>query len=306
MSATQVQNGKAFEWAVACELAKSTGGQIQLNAEARNAENDFNTAKSSLKTAQKSAAEKAIAHILQLEKLSKGSSSSFEVIIQPDSAGKVGDVRDVILSWKDHNLGISCKNNHRAFKHSRLSADIDFVQKWGLSEKGASKKYWNSVIPIFERLKDVRLTSDKKALWRELPNKSSEIYEPILSAFEQEIHDLMGDPDSNQQDVAAAFIDYVIGNTDFYKVIAEKGQVEIIGFNFHGSLRVSKSKYPTKIHSIERHLDNAGTSILRFQEGHTFSFRIHNASSRIEPSLKFDIQALSLPSNQIYSNHILY
>ncbi|WP_374110347.1 HaeIII family restriction endonuclease [uncultured Streptococcus sp.] len=30
--------------------------------------------------------------------------------------------------------------------------------------------------------------------------------------------------------------------------------------------------------------------------GWTISFRIHNASSRIEPSLKFDIQLIGFPS----------
>ena len=32
-------------------------------------------------------------------------------------------------------------------------------------------------------------------------------------------------------------------------------------------------------------------------EGWTISMRIHNASSRIEPSLKFDVQLVSLPSS---------
>uniref|UniRef100_UPI003007F3A2 HaeIII family restriction endonuclease n=1 Tax=Acinetobacter haemolyticus TaxID=29430 RepID=UPI003007F3A2 len=52
--------------------------------------------------------------------------------IVADKAGESGDVRDVLALRSSQNweIGISAKNNHRAVKHSRLSNDIDFGQKW--------------------------------------------------------------------------------------------------------------------------------------------------------------------------------
>jgi len=43
------------------------------------------------------------------------------------------------------------------------------------------------------------------------------------------------------------------------------------------------------------------TLIVQFDEDWEMSFRIHNASSRIEPSLKFDIQLLTMP-HSLFTN----
>jgi len=45
---------------------------------------------------------------------------------------------------------------------------------------------------------------------------------------------------------------------------------------------------------------------VRFNRGFTFNFRIHSASSRVEPSLKFAVSAISLPPSEIYTNHITF
>ena len=45
--------------------------------------------------------------------------------------GKYGDVRDIILFTKNNEeIGFSIKNRHKAVKHSRLSANIDFGKEW--------------------------------------------------------------------------------------------------------------------------------------------------------------------------------
>ena len=226
--------------------------------------------------------------------------------ISQDFLGQSGDVRDVIIKGESKTIGFSCKNNHRAFKHSRLSGSIDFVRQWGISRSGASPIYWNAVKPIFAKLSDIRLNSAGTARWANLPNKIDDFYSPILSAFEDELNFQLEGGVEIQKRVSRALIDYVVGNQDFYKIIVKRNEVEVIGFNFHGDLNVPKSKYPTEIQSIERSPGHRNTTIIRFLEGHTFSLRIHSASSEIESSLKFDIQALALPSHQIYSNHILF
>ena len=55
----------------------------------------------------------------------------------PDSAGTKGDVRDIdfeIFKDKNHKnlitgIGISCKNNHEAVKHPRITEDPDFAKR---------------------------------------------------------------------------------------------------------------------------------------------------------------------------------
>ncbi len=66
-----------------------------------------------------------------------------------DYQGQLGDVRDILVirvvqKWE---IGVSAKNNHRAVKHSRLSNDIDFGEKW-LGQQ-CSDTYFSEVSPIF-------------------------------------------------------------------------------------------------------------------------------------------------------------
>lgn len=212
-------------------------------------------------------------------------------------------MRDVsLLSAKSVIFGISCKSNHAAFKHSRLSATIDWVKAWGLDPGGSSENYWKVVRPVFEDLKEIQAASEKTALWAKLPNKSFDYYEPVLASFTNELEYLNNGPQASQ--VSSSLARYVIGNEDFYKVIVRPTEVKIMAFNFNGSLAVRKSKLPSTVLAIDR-LEGGRHSInVRFDRGYTLNFRIHNASSRVEPSLKFDIQAKSLPSEEIYQHHI--
>ena len=301
----QTQNGKSFEFAVATALCEISGGTLIRDAALLETERNFNLSSIQLRTRQLEAAKAGIRHLTQIHELDFQDPSEVMIKVSGDLAGQDGDVRDLIIYDQIRSIGISCKNNHRAFKHSRLSAKIDFVKKWNLNAGGASNNYWNLVLPIFENLKNMKMDSGGEAKWNQLVNKQQVIYSPILSAFEQEILRLSSEQNLGDVDLAKNFIDYVVGNQDFYKFILTKSKIEIIGFNFHNTLRITRSRYPSNIHSIERDVNHPSTSILRFQEGHTFSFRIHNASTRIEPSLKFDIQALSLPSQHIYTHSIL-
>lgn len=99
-------------------------------------------------------------------------------------------------------------------------------------------------------------------------------------------------------------VSYLIGNNDFCKVTASTGQVEIQAFNFKGALAVPKSKYPARIVGIDNLNGGQYSKTIRFSEGYTINFRIHSASSRIEPSLKFDVRAIGFPSRAIYTHHV--
>ena len=302
--ALQTQNGKSFEYAVALALQEVTNGKLIVNPSLKEAESNFSSTSVDLQNRQMSASRKGVLHLREIGEIEFADAKSTEIRLSTDASGQKGDVRDVVISDHSKSVGISCKNNHRAFKHSRLSASIDFVKKWNLDPEGASREYWSAVLPIFQNLRTIKNSSDGKATWNGLDHKQENVYSPILSAFENEIKRLLAEYSGNELGITKNFIDYVVGKQDFFKFIVTPENIEIIGFNFHKTLHVLNSKYPTRIHSIERDPAHPTTSILRFQEGHTFSFRIHNASSKIEPSLKFDIQALSLPQHQVYSHHI--
>lgn len=95
----------------------------------------------------------------------------------------------------------------------------------------------------------------------------------------------------------------MIGRYDFYKIINRKDHVKIQGFNITGTLNVPILTFPDKILDCKNKNGSQYSKTIWFNEGWTFNFRIHNASSRIEPSLKFDINATGLPA-KLYQHHI--
>jgi len=87
-----------------------------------------------------------------------------------------------------------------------------------------------------------------------------------------------------------------------------------VGYNLHETLnmpsnsinpqnKISKLKFPTKIINVEREGNNK--TIITFDKGWQISFRIHNASSKVEPSLKFDVRLEGVPPT-LYSHNELW
>ena len=56
-----------------------------------------------------------------------------------------------------------------------------------------------------------------------------------------------------------------------------------------------KIKFPTRIIELEFKEDSNNTLMMILDEGWQISFRIHNASSKLEKSLKFDINLIGNP-----------
>ncbi|MCZ2157930.1 HaeIII family restriction endonuclease [Bartonella sp. 220] len=68
------------------------------------------------------------------------------IILQEDSVGIKGDVRDIILEIPENLVGISAKHNHSAIKHPRLSNKIDFGKEW--TGYPCNSLYFNEIKPI--------------------------------------------------------------------------------------------------------------------------------------------------------------
>lgn len=228
--------------------------------------------------------------------------------INKDSDAEGGDVRDIVIERKSirWDVGLSMKHNHFAAKHSRLSSTIDFGAKWyGVP---CADSYWNVVKPIFEQLCKYKKSS---LAWHDMIDKEDNVYKPIVSAFIDELNRAY----KSNPAITKNLISYLLGIRDFYKVVAiDKKQVtEFQSFNLRGELNkagknlkatlfIPKADLPTEIISLRFKPYSKSTAELYLNNGWSLSFRIHNASTIVEPSLKFDIQFLGVPANIITVN----
>lgn len=100
----------------------------------------------------------------------------------------------------------------------------------------------------------------------------------------------------------------MIGFEDYYKVLSmdKKEKTYIQVFNFNNTLGIGTDNIPTptKLVGIEFKDNNNTTLLMKLNNNWGFSFRIHNGSGRVEPSLKFDINLIETPKNfiEIISN----
>ncbi len=305
----QMTMGKAFEYALLSQfeekLKDKTNVEVIKNSSYDIAKGCFENTTKMEQSDYLLSSSFAVNFLMDIEpRLSNdvAKEDTLQLEILSDHQGKSGDVRDVLAirllqKWE---IGVSAKNNHKAVKHSRLSAKIDFGEKW-LGTK-VSKEYFDIVTPIFKNLEKQRKESNATKKWSELGDYHSSVYVPILNAFIKELKELY----EKNNDVASNLVSYLIGNKDFYKVIKSKNSVEIQAYNIHGTLnlpfkkiepkyKTPKVPLPTKIISIEFKENNKTTVIVTMDNDWILSFRIHNASSRVESSLKFDINLLKSP-----------
>ncbi|MBE7023893.1 MAG: HaeIII family restriction endonuclease [Ruminococcaceae bacterium] len=317
MALSNTEYGKAYEYACLLSLKKrllgKTNGKLTIvESDAyKTAQNAFCKAKDEgVSENLIRAADAAARVIVRLEPQLEYGNGKLSLAIQTDAQGIAGDVRDVVCIRRENDweIGISCKHNHHAVKHSRLSATIDFGKEW--FDVPCSNVYFNKVVPIFNELRDMRIAATEKnmpfPLWNDIPDKAERFYIPILCAFLEELDFLA----SKNSDIPRKLIEYMIGRYDFYKVITDDRHrtTRVEAINIAGSLNspinghrsmvdVAKLKLPTRFYHMGL-VPNSNNKIeIVCDEGWTLTMRIHNASSKVEPSLKFDVQLVSLPSS---------
>ena len=155
--------------------------------------------------------------------------------------------------------------------------------------------------------KDVE--KQKGAKWSDLPNKEDDVYIPFLKAFKDELERqnyLFG------KDIPKLMAEYLLGEFDFYKVIGidSKRTTQIQSYNLRGTLNKQGNKkkrsielpistLPTRIVSLEHKPCSKNTLELYLDGSWQFSFRIHNASTKVKSSLKFDVQIIGMPTTII-------
>jgi hypothetical protein len=314
MSDKSNNQGRSYEFSyliiLSEEISKIRPVKIEENSSYFAAERAWNTLNDSEKSIYKVSALAGVKTIFELEPLIlDDGDDELELKIQSDDKGKEGDVRDLLIIRRgiEWEIGLSVKHNHFAVKHSRLSKNLDFGEKW--YGRKCSEQYWIDIKPIFEYLD---IEKEKGNKWNELPNKEDDVYIPLLNAFKSEI-----DRQNKlfRKDIPRLIVEYLLGEFDFYKVIGidSKKTTQIQSYNLRGtlnrqgnikkrSIEVPISNLPTRIVSLEYKPKSKNTLELYLDGGWQFSFRIHNASSKVEPSLKFDIQIIGMPTTIISIN----
>lgn len=313
MSRKSNDQGRAFEFITLIilekEISKVRDTIIIKNSSYDATKRAWESIDEGLQVDLKKAAIAAVESIFDLEPMIlEDGNDKLELLVQQDSQGEKGDVRDILIVRRNvkWEIGLSLKHNHFAVKHSRLSKTIDFGKKW--FSIPCSQKYWDEVNPLFDYLAKEKTKGTK---WHELPDKENDVYVPLLNSFKDEVERSY---ESNPE-LPKRMVEYLLGEYDFYKVVSVDARkiTQIFTFNLRGTLnQASKTtqpeteipiaKLPTRIIKIDFKPKKKNTIEMFMDEGWQFSFRIHNASSKVEPSLKFDVQIVGMPTTIITIN----
>ena len=282
----QVDNGRAFEYAIALAVQRVSKAEIE---EGIASDATLTSYRIAARTSEMDiAASKAVNFLAQSD---QRITKTNLIRMQTDKAGAIGDVRDIIMECGRDEIGISAKQNHDAVKHSRLSANIDFGESWaGIP---VSDFYWKQTNPIFDELVELK---KRKVLFRDIKKKGATIYLPVLTAFEDEFKRLC---EQHSTKFIEPVFRYLIGNYDFYKIIGrpKAEEVRIQSHNLNGSLKWGwKWKIPTHIVDVSRIRGSYSTLRVTLEGGWLITFRLHSASKKVEPSLKFDIRLAAMPA----------
>jgi len=313
MSNQSNNHGRAYEYiclmTLRNEISKYRSVDIEYSSAFNACSTAFENVDFSFQELLKESAKSAVATIFDMEPMILEPSEDILTLkLQTDNEGKEGDVRDIVIARKDvkWEIGLSIKHNHFAVKHSRIGRNLDFGKKWfGVP---CSENYWNNIKPVFDYLAE-QISQNKN--WNELDTKNTDVYIPLLNAFMNEIKE------STKQNpsVPQKMVEYLLGEFDFYKVISidSKRITQIQSYNLHGNLNKSTKTIspkikipvvmlPTRIVSFDFKPNSSNTVELYMDGGWQFNFRIHNASTKVEQSLKFDIQIIGMPTTIISIN----
>ena len=294
---SQTASGKGFEYAIASTIA--TDLSVPITGEARLAAIRAYEGLTEQEREERDSAARAAIGFLRVQDARIASHNVVSVAMQTDNAGQIGDVRDSVIATRDGTeIGISAKNRNRAIRNSRLSPHINFGENWFGTP--CSEDYFLEITPVFDFL--APLERDRQR-WRNLPNKDTVVYVPLLNAFITETKRIFGE---HPEKSAEGMMRYMLGTEDYYKIFKQNGNVSIESFNMSGGLQWgNRLPMPSRLVDLQMKPNSKTTALMVLDSGWQLSFRIHNAESLVKRSLKFDIQIIGQPP-QLSQHHIRY
>ncbi len=248
MSDKSNNQGRAYEYAWFLALEQKLSAFKKVIVDKQNGFNAcyraYGSLEKSLQERYLESAKQGVLLLLDCEPLLSevigNSQNEITLSLQKDKLGEIGDVRDILIDLDRFCIGLSVKHNHDATKHSRLSKNLDFGEKWlGV---GVSQNYKDAIKPLFERLENAK---KEGMLWRDFPNKEQEIYAPLLQAFKKEVLRIDG---NEKNKVPQKMVEYLLGKYDFYKaILLEREQkTKLEAYHFNNTLNRSVKNKPKK------------------------------------------------------------
>lgn len=307
-------SGKAFEYACVMKLQerlqKNTHVSLLSSVDMSKGKRSFENLSDRKQATYLKSAQDALTIIFKTEPtlFYATAHDTFCISMQTDGAGVAGDVRDVIISkaGTDWTIGLSCKHNHYAAKHSRISKNNDFGKMW--LGHGCSDVYFAEIKPVFTDIEE--MASQKTPVhWHDIEDVNGVYLSKIQRSFGKELKRLS----LEYKDAPKNLVHYMMGRNDFYKVICDEKErkTTVQGINLNGTLNKACNGYkpqvtvpvvqlPTTLEQIGFTWDGYGkqsktTLGTVFDNGWYATLRLHTASKNVEPSLKFDIQMKKYP-----------
>ena len=144
---------------------------------------------------------------------------------------------------------------------------------------------------------------------KRLNNAKSVTLQSDMSGRLGDVRDILIETNTNEVKkyaIPKEMMKYLLGKYDFYKIIKKNGNVSIVSFNIYNTLKWGhRLNLPDRIIEVALKPKSKTTVSMILDQGWQLSFRIHNARSIIEPSLKFDINLVGCP-NQLTTHSIPY
>lgn len=201
----------------------------------------------------------------------------------PDSAAKKGDVTDIrlVIDGETHNLSI--KHNHTALKHQRPAA---LPQQCGFARKSKEDvEYRNRYKELTEEFAEsVADDFPGNTTFKEVKENDDDYINKNLYAPVCKLNTKFLTENCVNNQHAQDFFSFLVGMTDYYKIIVYSNHIEIMEF---AEMPPVKNLYAEHVSDSNIHID--------FLNGWEISMRLHTASSSIEGvSLKFDTQPLNI------------
>ena len=310
--------GKALEYACAAALSEALaahGAQVSLadTDAARTARHRYDALAADTRAKYDLGALAGVRLLARLEPVlqSPATDTRYTLRIQADAQGQTGDVRDVVCEGaRGWTLGISVKHNNDVAKNPRLARTLDFCRHW--TNHPCAAAYFAAVAPTFTELEQLAAIG---AHWSALnlteQAKAARFYRPILAALAAQLELLA----RQHADAPAALTTYFLGRQDFYKLIVSipRRTTTVQAFNFAGTLgradvtvaparvatgqtiNIPRLSLPTKLQAVAFKPRSDNTLLVTFDQGWSFSLRLHNASSHVEASLKLDVRLTKAP-----------
>lgn len=201
----------------------------------------------------------------------------------PDDVAKGGDPTDIRIVSEGFGLHLSIKNNHFALKHQRPNS---LMQQLGL-EKGSplDKVYRSRLKSVYGAFDNaVREMAPRATTFECLKNTcpgciEEKLYGPVCRIVCETLNSM-----SDKVEYATRYFRFLVGRTDFLKIIHHGGKIIVEDFS---SIAMPRT-FVAEQQSDEKYIG------VCFDNGWRIMMRLHTASSRFSrgktPSLKFDTQ----------------